>query len=119
MRYVYDCVSCGVHEEFRFHKDRNDKKCSRCGGVTDRLLSAGNPIFKDKKFKDMSGDSIDFPKDGRPYFDQGLRRTFHNIQEKKKFMDKHKIVSHGSMDKHHSDMPLEAGHERTGCRRII
>lgn len=55
-------------------------------------------IMKDKKYKDISGETVYFPKDEKPYFDQGLRRTFHSVQEKAEFLNKHKIISTGDSD---------------------
>jgi len=55
-------------------------------------------IVRGSSLKDKSGERIWFPKDGRPYYDQGLRREFKTPMEKKVFMDTHNIISNGSMD---------------------
>ena len=55
-------------------------------------------IVRNTSLKDKSGERVWFPKDGKPYFDQGLRTKFNTPQEKKAFMDKHNIVDGGSDD---------------------
>lgn len=72
-------------------------------------------VMKDMKMRDKSGEKIWFPKDEKPYFDQGLRRKFNTIKEKKEYMDKHGIISDGSSDMKRP--PLEAGVERSGNRK--
>lgn len=98
--YSYECIACGEEfEAFRSYEQRNYAKCPDCKSTkVTKLLSQVN-FAKDTKYKDKTGDTIWFPKDERPYFDKGLRRTFNNIKEKKEFMDKNGIVSHGSSQK--------------------
>lgn len=97
--YDYEC-DCG-YEETAFDS-MNGLKIKQCPVCREpklhRLIGSGGGINFSTGLADLSGDKIWFPKDGKPYFDQGLRRTFNTPQEKKQFMDAHKIVSAGHMD---------------------
>ena len=48
------------------------------------------------RYKDVSGERIYWP--GQPYFDSAFRRTFKSEQEKRDYMQEHKIISAGQMD---------------------
>jgi hypothetical protein len=51
--------------------------------------------FKNKKRVDSKGERVWFPADGKPYFDQALRRTFSNVDEKADFLAKKGTFSTG------------------------
>ena len=55
-------------------------------------------ILKDQKFKDKSGETVWFPKDGKPYFDQAFRKTFNSVQEKHQYMQSTNAISTGDSD---------------------
>ena len=75
------------------------KDCPKCGKMNlHRLIGMGGGINVSTGLADLSGERIWFPKDGKPYFDKGLQRTFNTPLEKKEFMDKHKIISDGSLN---------------------
>lgn len=98
--YDFSCVECGYGEEhldlMTGPKIRECPACKKHSYV--RLIGTGAGIQFSTSLKDKSGENIWFPKDGKPYFDQGLRRVFKSPQEKKNFMDANNIVSDGSMD---------------------
>ena len=74
----------------KFHRKSHEKQLI-AEGVLERP-EIGHLVFKDKQFKDVSGESVYFKE---PYFDQGLRRKFNSVQEKTEFLNKHKIVDSG------------------------
>ena len=96
MTYKYQC-SCGnLFEQINSYKDRHTARCPKCestnvtkllSGVSDRLLAG--------YLKDANGEPIWFPKDGKPYFDKALRRTFSSAKEKQQYMTEKKIVMRG------------------------
>jgi hypothetical protein len=64
--------------------------------LPDYRVDGGNGKLLLKNYlKDLNGEPVWFPKDGKPYFDRALRRTFNTPQEKKKWMDERKIVMRG------------------------
>lgn len=72
-------------------------------------------ILKDSKLRDERGQSVWFPKDGRPYFDSALRRVFHTKQEKVSFMkEKHLVMDGSDAPKR---WPIEAGDNRNRSHR--
>jgi hypothetical protein len=58
--------------------------------------------------RDKRGERIWFPKDGKPYFDRSLQRTFNTPREKKEYMDKNNLVMDGSQTK----IKMESGDAR-------
>lgn len=108
MLYSYSC-NCGkVFDEFTSYEKRNDVKCS-CGKRAVKLLSDVNSQV-DNNYKDLTGQKIWFPKDGKPYFDVALRRTFNSVKEKQSFMKERKIVMDGSDSP--KKWPIESGDVR-------
>lgn len=97
--YEYECCCGNKFEAFRSYELRNHAKCPECQSTKVTKLISSINFDKDTKYKDLSGEKVWFPKDERPYFDEGLRKTFNNVKEKKQFMDKHGVVSHGSSQK--------------------
>ena len=97
--YDYEC-DCGYGETaLDKMTGLKIKLCPMCKKVKlHRLIGSGGGINVSTGLSDLSGESIWFPKSGKPYFDQGLRRTFNTPKEKKSFMDEHKIVSTGQLD---------------------
>jgi len=117
--YDYECDTCEhKFEAFKPVSDMYIHDCPKCGEHTVSKLLSHVTVRKDMKYRDLTGESIWFPKEGS-YFDPALRRTFHSIKEKKEFMDKNKIASDGSSDKPRNSLPAEAGKERTGNRVTV
>ena len=69
-------------------------------------------IMKDTKYRDSRGERIWFPKDGKPYFDRALQKTFHSIQEKSQYMKEKGLAMDGSSDKINRQNIPEAGDSR-------
>ena len=91
--------------------------CRDCKYVSKDVLKDENmiAIMKDSSYKDKNGERIWFPKDGRPYFDQALRRTFNSIGEKARYMKEKNLIMDGStMPKR---LPIEAGDMRNKSYR--
>lgn len=82
---------------------------------TDRNFLGNFVVLKDRQYKDRNGESVWFPKDGKPYFDKALRRTFNNVHEKMAFMDEHNLVMHGSESP--KRWPVESGDMRSRSYR--
>ncbi len=74
----------------KFHRKDHEKQMIR-EGIMERP-EIGHLVFKDKQYKDASGESVYFKE---PYFDQGLRRQFNSVQEKAGFLNKYKYVDSG------------------------
>jgi len=55
-------------------------------------------ILKNKKYIDKSGETVWFPRDDRPYFDDAIRKTFHSVKEKAEYMNSHNIISTGESE---------------------
>lgn len=93
----------------KFHRKDHEKQLIREGKLS---LDVGDnfAVLKDTKFRDSKGERIWFPKDGKPYFDQALRRTFNSIQEKSDYMKQNKIFMDGSSA--FKNYPIEAGDVR-------
>lgn len=88
--YVYENY-CNL-----FCRSDHDKKLVM-EGKRDPILNSP-VILKNKQYKDGSGETVWFPNDERPYFDQGLRRVFHTPKEKHDFMKAHNLISTGDSD---------------------
>lgn len=98
--YDFSCTKCGYEaEQLDQMLGAKVRECPACKANSYiRLMGMGAGISFSTSLKDKSGESIWFPRDGKPYFDQGLRRVFKSPQEKKNFMDAHNIISDGSID---------------------
>lgn len=97
MLYEFECFSCKTNfEEIKSYEERgNSTPCPKCGGASFKLISS--PQFNiASECRDLNGNPIWFPKDGKPYKDVALRRTFNSAKEKKEWMDSKKIVMDGS-----------------------
>lgn len=95
MVYAYECTCKNLFEKTNTVKERHNATCPECGSTdVNKLLSASTRIGLNY-LKDLNGEPIWFPKDGKPYFDRALRRTFNNPKEKKAWMDQRKIVMRG------------------------
>jgi hypothetical protein len=64
------------------------------------------------KYKDANGEKIWFPKDGKPYFDRALRRTFNTAEEKVSYMKEKRLCMVGD-ERYPSRPPVEAGDMRS------
>jgi len=96
MLYEYQCNCGNLFEQINTVKNRHNARCPKCQSVNvQKLISGTNELCLAGYLKDLNGEPIWFPKDGKPYFDRALRRTFNNPQEKKGWMDKRKIVMRG------------------------
>lgn len=98
--YDFSCTECGYEkEEFDYMVSRRLRKCPSCQNKTLlRLIGAGSGIVFKSGYKDRSGESVWFPKDGSAYFDTGLRKTFNSAREKAEFMKANNIVQSGDLD---------------------
>lgn len=97
--YDFEC-DCGykVTDLDKMDGDRV-RTCPKCDNISlYRLIGSGAGVIFSSGFKDKNGESISFPKDGSPYYDRGLLKTFTSAREKKNYMDEHNIVAHGSSD---------------------
>jgi len=113
--YEYEC-KCGLQfEEFRSYEHRNSVVC-QCGSrEVSKLISRDLHDTNDSQYKDVFGTLIWFPKDGRPYFDIALRRTFNSIGEKQKYLKDNKLAMAGSDNP--IRWPVEAGDNRSKAHR--
>lgn len=111
MIYQYQC-SCGhLFEQVNSYEKRHTARCPECSSTNVRkLLSNTTDKLLAGYLKDANGESIWFPRDGKPYFDKALRRTFVSAKEKQEYMTKNKIVMRGDAPITH--WPKEAGDMR-------
>lgn len=117
--YEYHCPKCNKDfEDFMTYAERNSTRCPQCNKRAIKKMSTCS-VSVDSTVRDLRGERIWFPKNGKSYFDKALRRTFSSIKEKKAFMDQHKIVMDGSYDAPQNSVPAEAGADRTGNRVMI
>lgn len=109
--YTYRCEDCRLEfDRFKPVSKRRMHKCPECGEMVGKVLSVPSTAV-DSTIRDLRGQPIWFPKDGRPYFDRALRRTFNSKQEKKQYMDDKKLVMDGSDNPKH--WPIESGDLRS------
>jgi len=94
MLYDYKC-SCGnVFEQINTVENRHNAMCPKCRSTdVSKLMTVA--VKSENYLRDLNGEPIWFPKDGKPYFDRALRRTFNTAHEKKQWMDSRKIVMRG------------------------
>lgn len=108
-KYVY------THLEFIYCS----KTCAK--SHEKELIKQGKIILKDEfacpetfveyfPHKDEKGNKIWFPKDGKPYFDPALKRTFNTAREKADYMKEKKLIMDGSESRKY---PIEAGDVRS------
>lgn len=116
--YDYECKCGKTFCEYKEIKNRDNAYCPNCLGPVERLIAVP-AVQTNFNLRDKAGERIWFPKDNRPYFDKGLRRTFNTPSEKKEFMDKHNLVMDGSSDKGQNSLSAEAGKARTGNRVTV
>jgi len=95
----------------KFHRKDHEKQLIREGRIKIDDDGIGFSVLVDSKQRDLSGEKIWFPKDGKPYFDKSLRKEFKSIQEKKAWMKEQKIVMHGSSSP--KKWPIESGDMRS------
>lgn len=113
MIYQYKCKKCGREfEEINSVKDMYNAEC--CGEKADKLITS-HGIGIGWEFRDANGEIIWFPKDGKPYFDKALRRTFTSPEEKRSYMRRNRLVMDGSSNP--SRWPVEAGDMRSKAYR--
>jgi len=108
--YDFECTFCG-HLEERFERILSPKisTCPKCKHKKlVRLISCPELQTNKSKYRDKYGTPIWFPKDGKPYYDRALRRTFNNATEKKIYMDDNKLIMHPS-DNPKGKWPIEGG----------
>lgn len=98
----------------KFHRKDHEKQLVKEGVIK---IEHGNEvgILKDTNYRDINGERIWFPKDGRPYYDQALKRTFHTIQEKQAYMKEKKLFMDGSSNPNR--WPIESGDNRSRSHR--
>jgi len=96
----------------KFHRKDHEKQLIKEGKmkVDDDDDDKDFVVLKDTKYRDGRGERVWFPKDGRPYFDKALRKTFNSIQEKTAYMKEKKIIMDGSSAL--KKYPIEAGELR-------
>ena len=68
-------------------------------------------IAKDSQYRDIAGAPIWFPKDGCPYYDRSLKRTFYSKKEKCAYLKEKRLVMTG--DDSPKRWPIEAGDLRS------
>jgi len=112
--YVYSCENCGqTFEEYKTVTERFKARCSYClSGNVQKLISPGINGQINSTYRDVRGERIWFPKDGRPYFDKALGKTFHSPKEKQQYMKENNLAMDGSTSKPISKLPPEAGDMR-------
>ena len=99
----------------KLHRKDHEKQMIASGELVFYDKSMDVAIMKDGEYRDCKGEKIWFPKDGRPYFDKALRRTFNTIKEKHQYMKENKLHMDGStMPKR---LPIEAGDMRNRSYR--
>ena len=110
MIYSYECQCGNIFDQVNSYENRNNAECTKCGSIhVQKLLS--NPSKMTLGYlKDANGEMIWFPKDGKPYFDKALRRTFKTAKEKQKHMADNQIIMRG--DKGVTKWPIESGDMR-------
>jgi len=109
--YEFECSICKKKfDDFKSYKDRHFADCPDCGENTAyKLLSMNVSGQIDSSYRDIRGEKIWFPKDGKPYYDKSLNRTFYTPGEKQMYMKEHGLAMDGSSDKRISQLPPEAG----------
>lgn len=89
----------GVFDEgycSKFHRKDHERQLIKEGRMEG--INVGGVSLKNQQYKDGSGETVWFPADEKPYFDQAFRRTFHSQAEKAAFMKEKKVVSSGESD---------------------
>jgi putative FmdB family regulatory protein len=104
--YTYLCKCGKEFDSFKSCVERKTEKCPECGKKADKLLSGFGTAI-DSKYKDILGSPIWFPKDGKPYYDRALGRSFSSKAEKCGYMKQKRIVMDGSSDP--INWPIESG----------
>lgn len=114
--YDYICQDCGLEfEGFQSVNQRNNQNCPDCGKLATKLVTTQVGAAIDSSMKDLAGNPVWFPKDGKPYFDKGMQRTFNTKKEKLDFMNKKRLVMDGSSNP--KNWPVEAGDMRSRAYR--
>lgn len=93
----------------------HEKDLIEGGNIDGIQRGTGFAVLKDTNFKDVHGEKIWFPKDGKPYFDKALRKTFNSIEEKQKHMKEKGIFMEGSTSP--KKWPIESGDMRNKSYR--
>ena len=68
-----------------------------CQGTNVHKLISSTSI-NTAMLRDTRGNPIWFPKDGNPYYDKALRKTFISAKQKQKWMKDNEIIMDGSSD---------------------
>lgn len=95
MFYRYECECGHEFQKINTVENRHNAECPECNSKDVTKLLSGISRVMIGYEKDLNGEPIWFPRDGKPYFDRALRRTFNSSKEKKSWMDKRKIVMRG------------------------
>lgn len=80
----------------KFHRKDHEKQLIREGKMDG--VNVGGVSLKNKQYTDASGETVWFPADEKPYFDQAFRRVFNSPAEKAAFMKQTGAVSSGESD---------------------
>ena len=101
----------------KLHRKDHEKQLIKEGKMEGIEIHTDFAVMKDSNYRDRNGERIWFPKDGRPYYDRTLKRTFNSIQEKHAHMKEKGYAMHGSADP--VRRPLEAGDMRNKSYRKL
>lgn len=98
MYYDYECRECKeIFSDYSTVAERhNSKPCPDCNGASVKLIAVETAVSFGMQYKDVKGTPIWFPKDGKPYFDKALRKTFASAKQKQSYMKEKKICMEGS-----------------------
>ena len=92
---------------------KDPQHCPQCNGIMDRLIGVPEMMVAGLGERDSRGERIWFPKDGQPYFDRSLQRTFSSAKEKKEYMRENNLIMDGS----HTKIKTESGDLRSREKR--
>jgi len=96
MVYTYECDCGHKFDEINTVENRHNAECPKCLSLkVIKLMSNVGDVSTLCYERDLNGEPIWFPKDGKPYFDRALRRVFKNAKEKQAWMREKKIVMRG------------------------
>jgi putative FmdB family regulatory protein len=95
--YSYYCDCGNEFDAFKTVAERRTADCPKCHKKALKILSNFKTSV-DTQYRDLGGQKIWFPKNGKPYFDRFLGRTFSSVAEKCQYMKEKRIVMDGSSD---------------------
>lgn len=117
--YEYQCECSYFFRAYRSIDSRHHCRCPECGSLKTKKLLTMPMVDTNTVHRDCKGERIWFPKDGKPYYDRFLGKTFNSAKQKSEYMKKHGKFMDGSSDKPQSSNPAEAGPDRTGKRLTV